>query len=141
LSRGLEDIDRTEDIAAGVEQRIGDRGSQIHLRGKMKDDVGIAAHNDTAHFGRLNIALNEREPTPIESVPAASVIKVRQDARAQVVNADDLVALGQQSVDQRGTNESGGAGDECAHCGYLLVLEAGSAVSKRPGARGPRAGS
>jgi hypothetical protein len=65
--------------------------------------------------------LGETGRADVEAVEGQLVVRVgpglgevRQRARGEIVDDVDGVALGQQAVDERGTDEAGAAGDQRA---------------------------
>ena len=82
----------------------GDLGGEVedHLRpnvGEKTDEVGV----DDVGLDELEVGV----PVGLTEVGAA--------ARAEVVEADDGVSVGQKAVDQRGSDESGRPRHQCAH--------------------------
>jgi hypothetical protein len=84
-----------------VELGIGHRRADVDLRGEVEDDVGIDARDDVNQLGSLNIVLYQRESARVLAVAAVRALQVGCNAGAVVVNSDDLVAVGQETVNQR----------------------------------------
>ena len=97
--------------------RIGHRSRKIHLCGKMEDDVRVDARHDAAQLRRLNVGPHEGKPAYAHSVAAKRVLEVGRNARAEVIDPDHLVAVGQKTVDQSRSDKPGGACDEGSHDG------------------------
>ena len=81
----------------------------------MEDDVGVGARDDVGQLRRLNVGPHEGKPARAQLVAAKRVLEVGRNARAEVVDSDHLVAVGQETVDQSRSDEPGGAGDEGSH--------------------------
>ena len=62
----------------------------------MKDYVGICADNKIGQLRRLNIVLHERE----SFADVKRILEIGNDASAQVVDSDHLMAFCEETVDQ-----------------------------------------
>jgi hypothetical protein len=93
-------IDGAQHIGASVELRIGHRCAEIDLRGEMEDDVRVHTRDDVNQFRGLNVGLYQREPTRLKAVAGVRMVQVGRNARAEVVDSDDLMIVGQKSVGQ-----------------------------------------
>ena len=80
------------------------------LRRQVEDDLGLGIGEQGHQIGVDDVGLRELE----RRLPLGRT-DVRAAARAEVIDADDVVAVRQQPVYQRGSDESGCAGDECPH--------------------------
>ena len=121
-------IDGAQDVAAGVEYRIGHRRSSVDLCSEVKDHVRTGAGNDADKFRRLNVATHQRESTWPSVIEAVGPFQVGGDPRVEIVDSHDLVTVVQKTVDQIRPDEPGGAGDEQVHAPSLRS----TAVSARP---------
>jgi hypothetical protein len=77
----------------------------------VEDGVRICACDDVSQFRRLNVDADEGKSPRARLVAANRILEVGYNARLEVVDSNDLMTLCQQTVDQRGTNEPGRAGD------------------------------
>ena len=81
----------------------------------MEDDVGVGARHDVGQLRRLNVGTHEGKSARAQRVAAKRMLEVGGNARAEVVDSNYLVAVGQETVDQSGPDEPGGAGYEGSH--------------------------
>ena len=110
-SAGLEQIDRAQNIDAGVPNGIGHRATKIHLRRQVENHVRVCAGDDTGEFRCLDVGAYEGETSRMPFVAFARVRKVGRITRTEIVYSNNLVTLRQQPVDERGANESGSTGN------------------------------
>src|SRR5262245_13567881 len=104
----------------------------------MKDDVGVDARDDVGQLRRLYVGTQERKPARAQPIPAKRKLQVGHNACAEVVDSYHLVAVGQQTVDQRRSDKSGGASHQDSHyqqpdstreSGRSLVMPASTAAT------------
>ncbi len=112
LARPLEDVQRADDVDVGVVGRARHRDPDVRLRGEVEDELGPAPGHqlDDRRRGDVEVMDVER-PAPA----LAGVGQVGQRTGREVVDDVDLVALGQEPVDQVRTDEARAAGHEGAH--------------------------
>ena len=60
----------------------------------MEDDIGIGRRHDVREFRRGHVGANEPELPGAGPVAALCVLEVGRGARAEVVNSENLVAVG-----------------------------------------------
>lgn len=94
------DIDRPQDVIAGVKLRFRSRNTDIYLSGKMKDHIRIAARHDVSQLRCLNIGLHKSEPGSAGNIAMECTLKVRENTSGEVVYSDDLVAILKQAINQ-----------------------------------------
>ena len=117
-ARAFEHVEAADDVDLGVEHGPLHRHPDVHLRSQMKHDLGSAPFHEGHHVRRADV---ERVDTQRPLATAPGIGEVGERARAQVVDDVDLVALGQQAVHQRRTDEAGAAGHECSHASTTLI--------------------
>src|SRR4029077_16985987 len=88
---------------------------KIHLRCEVENHVRVGAGDDTDELRCLDVGAYEAEPSRMSFVACECVRKVGRTTRAQIVYANNLVALRKQSVHKGGADESGSAGDQDTH--------------------------
>ena len=103
-ARGLEDVDRAEDVHGGILVRALDRDADVRLRGEVEHGLRPDLVEDVVE--RLaDVALDER--------------RARGDVLAlagrERVDDDDLVTARGERVDDVGADEAGAACDDHAH--------------------------
>ena len=105
LTRGLEEVDRAEDVDACVEQRVGDRAADVHLRGVM------------AQRGRTLVAdeLDGLRLDHVELVKARLRVQVLALAGREIIDHEHVVAGGDERVDDVRADEPGAARDQDLH--------------------------
>ncbi len=110
-SAGLEQIDRAQNIAAGVPDGIGHGGTKIHLRRQVENHVRVCAGDDTGELRCLNVGAHEGETFRMPLIVLARVRKVGRVTRTEIVYSNNLVTLRKQPVDEGGADESGSTGN------------------------------
>ena len=105
-------IDRAQHIASRIELRIGDRSVDVDLRGEVEDDVRVRACDDASQFWSLNVGLHQCKSTCAHVIAAERMLEVCRNAGPEVVDANHLVAVGQEAIDQNRSDEPGRAGDQ-----------------------------
>ncbi len=100
-ARRLEKIEETQDVDLGVEERVGDRTPDIHLRRVVDEDLDLAVHQELARL----------LGTHVEHVELGILWHVLLAAARQVVHNQHPVAVRYQSVRDVAADETGTAGD------------------------------
>ena len=114
--RGLEHVDRADDVDPRVPRRVLDRLAHIDLRGQVEDDVGPRRGEHAAHAPRVaDVGLLEA------GAPRQRAAEVLALAGGQVVDDRDLVAAIEERVDEVRADEAGAAGDQGTHGGGCYV--------------------
>ena len=81
----------------------------------MEHHVRVGARDDAGQLGVSDVDRDEVEATG--TFVSVSRLEVGgRGAGAEIVDSCHLVSFFQQAVDKGGTDESGSAGDEGAHC-------------------------
>jgi len=81
----------------------------------VENHVRVCAGDDTGELRCLDVGAYEAETCKTPPVALARMRKVGRTTRAQIVHANNLVALRKQSVDKGGADESGSTGDQDTH--------------------------
>src|SRR5450755_1702236 len=113
---GLEDVYGAEHVEAGVFDRILDANAHVDLSGKVADRLRCGICDDVRQLRIGHVSFNEGE-----SAAALGVGQVGAAATQEVVEADDLVVVGDEAIDNVRTDEAGRAGHKNAH---LLTIAA-----------------
>ena len=93
---GFTEIDRAEHIASRVELGICRSDARVYLCGEVKDDLRRGPCDDVEQFGCLDVGRHEGE----RPIGAQRAFQIGGKAATQVVDADHLMAVREQSVDQ-----------------------------------------
>ena len=114
--RPLEHPQGAEDVDHGVVDRILHRGLHVGLCGEVVDDLrpGPGDEFDASVLAQVD----HLEPQPVAG-RRTSVGEVRLAAGGEVVEHDDVVSVGQESVDERRADEPRSPGDDGPHAGLL----------------------
>src|SRR4051794_755426 len=105
-------IDAAEQVDLGVVAGTLDRHPHVHLGGEVENNFGLAPGDEVDHVAGADVDLVERE---VVVLTGSGVGQVGERPRRQVVGHIDGVALGQQPVNERRTDEACSAGDENPH--------------------------
>jgi len=113
---GFQNIDEADQIALHVGMRILDRIAYAGLRGQihhpLRFEIGEGALHRTVVFQR---SLHEGKIRVRRQAIQPCALQVHVVIGIQIVVAEHGFAARQQTLRQRRTNESGGAGDEYSH--------------------------
>lgn len=103
--RVFDDVEESHEVDVGIKRRLGDAAADIHLCRMMADHLGRKGDDGGGCSGVADVGDDE---------PGAGV-KLLTLSRGEVVDDDDVVAVGQEPVDKVGTDEAGAAGDKNPH--------------------------
>jgi len=109
--RRVEHVDRAGDVDLDVEARVLDGAADVDLGGQVVDDLGL----DVGQQAGDGVAVGDGDL--LQRGVAGDVLAA---ARGEVVQDGDLVAPGQQGVDEVGADEAGAAaaGSATPYCGF-----------------------
>ena len=112
-----------DDVDRGVELRVVDRATDAICAARWKTPrAGVGEQAD--QIGVDDVGLDELEP--VVTLGARSMLALRPELRSST--PDDGVPVGQQAVDQRRSDESGCAGDQCPHRATIPTAVQSSAM-------------
>ena len=107
LARGLDQVQKSDDINLRVEGRIRDGAPHVHLRGHMINRLGPLARDDLAHRGRV---------AKIHLMQPRLRIDLMALAGRQIVEDRDIAcALFDQRIDRMRPDKARAAGYENSH--------------------------
>ena len=107
---------RADDVDRRIELGFLHRAAHVDLRGQVVDDFGLVLLEQADQIGAGDVRLDELEP-----VVGAGLGEVLGAAPAQIVEPDDGVAVREQAIHQRRTDEAGRPRDQYLHGGHPTV--------------------
>ena len=131
VAAGLEHVGEADEVALDVGVRVGERVADARLGGQVDDALGAGGGRvDGGRVGEVfaDVAVAGVPGEPLEArLLEADVVVVVDD-----VEADDLVAAGEEALGDVVADEAGGAGDEDAHGDRVRRGTSAQARSRTP---------
>src|ERR1700737_3078523 len=96
----LGDADRADDVGLSVEHWVGDGSSDVDLGGEVEYDLGLVFSEDFVEVGGDDVVFDRGEVCA-----GGRLLEVSGAAGTAVVEADDDVSVGEESINQRRPDE------------------------------------
>ncbi len=106
----LQHVDRSKHVQAGIKKWVPDTHPHIDLRRQMQHRIRANAPHHIHHFRRGDIDLLERKPDI-----TGGLGQVLKASGGQIVDSDDVVAISQHTVRNRGADKTSRARDKNTH--------------------------